>query len=326
MLEPSILSAGAPAQLQLGLAVELAVLPPYLYALWSIKPKTEGASAAAVEAAATIRAVVYEEMLHAALVGNVLNAILETPDLARHRMRYPAPLPGHTAKPPAGYIVSLAPLSADTAATFLRIENPDWGKPPTVDGGWRTIADLYEKVIEALRSRNEPFEPRRQLAPEANPGPGRLIEVHDLDSALSAIQIVIDQGEGHKPTVKRGPLSGDDDDHEMAHFEQFQAVAANLDQGLIDPARDIYPVIENPTAAAYSPEQQQANAEFNSLYTGLLDSLQAMFASPEPQVFGISTELMLRLSHQAAVLRSLGPVPGTNAVAGPTFEYLGAAA
>jgi Ferritin-like len=68
VLNASALSDDPASNLQLALGVELAVLPPYLYALWSIKSAAEGASAAALEAANTVRAVAYEEMLHAGLV------------------------------------------------------------------------------------------------------------------------------------------------------------------------------------------------------------------------------------------------------------------
>src|SRR5258706_7162370 len=50
LLNASVLSDDPAVNLQLGLGVELAVLPPYLYALWSIKPAAEGASDAAAEA------------------------------------------------------------------------------------------------------------------------------------------------------------------------------------------------------------------------------------------------------------------------------------
>ncbi|MGZ6590056.1 MAG: ferritin-like domain-containing protein, partial [Solirubrobacteraceae bacterium] len=145
MLNASVLSDDPATNLQLALGVELSVLPPYLYALWSIKSRADGASNAAVEAANSIRAVVYEEMLHAGLVGNILNALGVRPQVSEHLMSYPGPLPGHTTDPPYAYDVGLGPLSPTTVATFLRIELPEWDAPRD-RGPWITIAELYDEV------------------------------------------------------------------------------------------------------------------------------------------------------------------------------------
>jgi len=325
VLDASALSDDPRANLQLGLGIELSVLPPYLYALWSIKPAAEGASDAAVEAASSIRAVAYEEMLHAGLVGNVLNALRQAPDPMAHLMTYPGPLPGHTSDPKYAYNVGLGPLSDGTVATFKRIERPEWIKPEEVANGWITIGQFYEQVRQQLRGLPAgSFAGGRQVPRGDNPGPGRMVQVDRLERALEAIDTVVDQGEGHRPPAKDKPAPEIDDDHEVAHFYQFETIARYLKDGRIDTARDVHPVIEDPDAANYSATQQQANTDFNTIYTALLDSLKATFGSNAPRAFGPPTELMAELEHAAAVLRNLGPVPGTNKVAGPTFEYLGA--
>jgi Ferritin-like len=327
VLDASVLSDDPAANLQLGLAVELSVIPPYLYALWSLKPASEGASPAAVEAANTIRGVVYEEMLHAALVGNILNALKVKPDVTGLLMRkYPGPLPGHTTQAPYAYDVSLAALSCDTITTFLDIERPPWVKPEAAtDDGWKTIADVYDKIIAELRSRNPSFTGGRQLPAGENPGPGRMIQVVDLKTAIDAIGIIIEQGEGHEHPSKGNPVAENDDDNELAHYDQFLAIENYLDDGSIDTMRDVYPVIDNPTASAYNAKQKLANQQFNQAYTDLLNSLQAMFNDTAPRAFGLPTDLMRDLEHRAAELRSLGPVGTSGCVAGPTFEYLGPA-
>ena len=322
MLIASALSDDPATNLQLALGVELAVLPPYLYALWSIKSPAEGASAAATEAANSIRAVVYEEMLHAGLVGNMLNAIGVRPQVLAHLMRYPGPLPGHTTKPPYAYDVALGPLSPATVGTFLKIERPDW-EPPLAAGDWITIGDLYDAVKAQLQKLpGGSFGGGRQLPLGDNPGPGQMIDVVDLESALEAIETVVDQGEGHRPKSSDDPLAESDDDHEVAHYYQFQTISQYFTNGLIDPDRDLHPVIENPEAARYTPEQQAANHRFNEIYTALLNSLQSTFSSDAPRAFGPPVQLMMQLAQLAAVLRNAGTVPGTNDVAGPTFEYV----
>lgn len=326
MLSASALADDPAANLQLALGIELAVLPPYLYALWSIKSRAEGAAEAALEAAAAIRAVVYEEMLHAGLVANLINALgRERPDVSAFLVAYPGPLPGHTTEPPYAFTVGLQPLSTSSVETFLRIEQPEWAPPEGVATGWITIGAFYEAVAAQLRELGPgAFGGGHQLPLSDNPGPGRMIGVDDLRSALEAIETVVDQGEGHRPKSpdRPKPADEDDDDHEVAHYYQFKAVAGYLEGKLIDPDRDVYPLIENPDASRYTPDQVAANRRFNETYSALLDSLQTTFSSDSPEAFGVPTELMTQLPHLASLLRNAGPVPGTDRLAGPTFEYL----
>jgi hypothetical protein len=131
------------------------------------------------------------------------------------------------------------------------------------------------------------------------------------------------QGEGLRPEASDTPSDYEDDkDHEVAHYYQFKTIRDYFSGGLVEASRDVYPVIKNPDPASYSCAQRAANDCFNRVYTALLDSLQAMFTSSSPTPFGRPTELMGQLSHLAAVLRSLGPVPGTTDLAGPSFQYL----
>jgi hypothetical protein len=330
MLEASAVSDDPVANLQLALGVELAVIPPYLYALWSIKPASEGAGPEACEAARTIRAVVYEEMLHAALVGNILNALGKKPLVASNLMTYPGPLPGHLKTGPYAYNVFLGWLSIDTVGMFLQIENPHWADPGEAAGGWTTLREMYDQVIKELGTGGLPFNGGRQIVATDSPGAGRMLPVNSLQSATDAIDIILDQGEGLRPPEKEEdpPVYKEDKDHEVAHYYQFQTIRDYLSDGHIKASRDIYPVINNPDPGLYSPEQRAVNHRFNQVYTTMLKSLQEMFTSPSPTPFGHTpagrpTALMGELKHLTAVLRSLGPVPGTMELAGPSFEYLG---
>lgn len=332
MLEASAVSDDPVANLQLALAVELAVIPPYLYALWSIKPALEGAGPEACEAARTIRAVVYEEMLHAALVANILNALGEAPLVTSNLMTYPGPLPGHLKTGPYAYNVFLGWLSIDTVDMFLQIENPHWADPGEAVGGWTTLREMYDQVIKELGERKLPFDGGRQVVATDSPGAGRMLPVNSLQTAVDAIEIILDQGEGLRPIEgDKSKAYEEDMDHEVAHYYQFQTIRDYLWGGHIKGSRDIYPVIKNPDPEMYSPEQRAANLRFNKVYTTMLNSLLKMFRSPSPTPFGQTSsgrpmELMGELKHLTAVLRSLGPVPGTMDLAGPSFEYLDGAA
>src|SRR6187401_1377068 len=75
--------------LQWAIEIEHSIIPPYLCALYSIKP---GTNREAVEA---ITSVFIEEMLHMTLAANVLNAVGGAPrlDAADFLPRYPMNLP-----------------------------------------------------------------------------------------------------------------------------------------------------------------------------------------------------------------------------------------
>src|SRR5947209_2813813 len=74
--------------LQAGVELELSTIPPYLCALYSIRPGGNE------EAKLVIRSVVVEEMLHMVLAANVLNAVGGEPRVTgENAPRYPHELP-----------------------------------------------------------------------------------------------------------------------------------------------------------------------------------------------------------------------------------------
>ncbi len=77
--------------LQLAIELEHATIPPYLYALYSIR------DACNLEVAGLIRSVVLQEMLHMAIDCNVLNAIGGQP-----RLGATALIPSNTGPRPGG--------------------------------------------------------------------------------------------------------------------------------------------------------------------------------------------------------------------------------
>lgn len=67
----------AQAMLQTAIGVEFGTLPPYLYALYTIRPGTNS------QAAQLIKSVALQEMIHTCLACNMLNALGGTPDFIR---------------------------------------------------------------------------------------------------------------------------------------------------------------------------------------------------------------------------------------------------
>jgi hypothetical protein len=106
--------------LQYAIGIELATIPAYLYALYSIE---EGKNTAVAE---VIQSVALEEMLHMTLAANVLNAIggvprpdpVTGPEAGNPIPVYPAAIPFIDQIPP----IHLRRFSPEAVDTFLRIE------------------------------------------------------------------------------------------------------------------------------------------------------------------------------------------------------------
>ncbi|MEH0417411.1 ferritin-like domain-containing protein [Streptomyces sp. B21-083] len=232
---------GLQKALQTALVLEHATIPPYLYALFSLRPDRNR------EVAGIIRSVVMQEMLHMALVANILNAIGATPQIAHPGTvpRYPGPLPGGVMP---DLTVSLRRCSVEhVREVFMAIETPH---VPLNPAGRRALADLeahdiilteqgeirdcpdevlhaprkffqeavyddgtlgwfYQQIAAAiigLDTREALFtgDPARQVTwPDA---PGRLYRVTDAHTALWAVLEIIRQGEGSPTDPTTGPL------------------------------------------------------------------------------------------------------------------------
>jgi hypothetical protein len=326
---------GLRSALQNALELEHATIPPYLYALYSIKPDTN------LEIVSLIKSIVLEEMLHMALDCNILNAVGGTPkiDDPGFLPKYPGPLPGGVE---GDLIVTLAPLSRQQLKdTFMAIEQPeDPLQFPVVKLAFaaqkepETIGQFYAAIIgqiKDLAAKGNIFtgDPKRQLT--RGFGPLQTIHVHDADTAIAAINLIVEQGEG----TKKSPL---DPGRQPAHYYRFaeiyngKTLIRNPDHGegapeyiyggreiILNPS-GVWPVIANPHRDGYAPgsEARNFNDTFNYTYTSLLKSLQLMFTG-EPDRLGSTIGLMESMKEQALVMISTEIAPGQTA--GPSFEY-----
>lgn len=316
--------------LRSAVAAELTTLPAYLYAYWTIKPAQFGGSVAAQKARTAIMSVILEEMLHMAQSSNILNALGGTPDftsapflpvypcrLLRSPHAQPALPPPHDNPKGWGIEVFLRRLSIGkdgSITNFMAIELPKWYDPKAA-----TLGEFYDGIIvPELPKAPSSWTRERQFPSWDNPGAGRLFAVSSYEDALRGITTIVDQGEGTKVGEH------DDGDHELAHFWKFKEVHDLIASGQLNLDQDVYPVVDSPSnsVANYTAAQQQANLAFNSTYSQLLDALTQTLQTGTPEVFPKSTGLMEILGQQAAVLRQQGNVPGTQQLAGPTFEYV----
>jgi hypothetical protein len=327
---------GVQAALQAAIELEHGVIPPYLYALYSLVP---GANDTVAE---TIRSVVNEEMLHLALAANLLNAVGGRPVLDSPRMlpRYPGPLPGTVDD---GLLVGLAPFSvALVRDVFMRIEQPEhalgFGSPGASASDPLTIGQFYRQIRTTLVALGEgAFTGKRHHQVGAAELRGA-VAVTGVASACQAIDTIIDQGEG----TLSSPLEAAGAD--VAHYYRFAEIVhgrrlvRNPDAGPATPPdqRFVYAgppvavdeqavvsIAVNP-AAAYPPGSaaRRACAAFNYTYTTLLKSLHATF-NGTPGELTPAIGLMSSLRQQARSMLSGAATGGTPV--GPSFEWQPAA-
>lgn len=328
--------------LKQALRLEHATIPPYITALYSLKPGTN------LEAFHILRAVAVEEMLHLTLVANILNAVggkiqstLTHPDFVP---KYPAYIPtGAT-----DFKVNLSKFSRETVGSFMKIERPaedeeDENDQPlvvsrpvvqgknhflTIQEGdssltFYSIGLFYAEILRGLyalhKDNSELFcgHHERQITPEYYyNGGGDIIQVTDLRSAIRAIRVIQEQGEGSRV----GTIY--DAERELAHYYRFQQLELgryytidkdnpeNSDRpneptgGSFKVDWDaVYPLKENASLSDYpeGTELYAAAKEFESSYRIFLADLEHAFdghpAALIPAVGG-----MFRLKEQANTL------------------------
>jgi len=303
--------------LALAIRVELTTIPPYLYAMYSIEDQTS-------EAARLIKSIVTEEMLHAALVANLLVAVGGQPDFLDPGLvpTYPGLLPHH--EPPL--MVHLAPASVEMCRElFMVIEQPEAPGAPPEDDQFETLGQFYyalELALEDLSDRFELFADVRADRQFADPrfyqpvefdaeDSGGLMLVKDLESACAAIEVVVHQGEGVS-----GERFADPAHQELTHYYKFEQIAEGA-----SPLGEVRPALVNPRTADVPPSLQPVSDLVNALYRYLyvtMDDLYQPIADKGPLVGRLYT-LMSRLLSPAARYLMEQPVGG-GLVAGPSFE------
>jgi len=331
--------------LDLAMQLEHATIPPYLTALYSIRPETNQ------DALHVLRVVVVEEMLHLTLAANIMTATGGTPDLTQ-----PNFVPDYPARLPDGendFKVDLQPFSREAVETFLRIERPGdapceepklvrrtrnvrsriGASPDDNDLYYYSIGDFYVEIARGLGYLSEQNDklfigdPKHQVTSEYYySGGGRLIPVTDIASAHEAIRLIIQQGEGFGGGIYNR-------EHELAHFYRFQQLKLGRyyqagdkpDQPQGPPLQvdwnGAYPIKKNANLDDYpkGSELYAAAVEFNRSYADFLELLTRAY-NGQPDLLLQAVPRMFEFRNKINRLVR-NPIPGMNGInAAPTFE------
>jgi hypothetical protein len=291
-----------------------------------------------------VSSVLVEEMLHMTLAANLLNAVGGQPRLDTPRML--APYPRCMPHGDQSFEVSLLRFCPEALEQFLRIEQPTaTGALPESDD-YETIGQFYDAVRQGLRDLCAHLGEAnvfcgasgRQVTDALRYSGGRrIIAVHDLSTALAALDEIVEQGEG------TAHVQVWDGDHEMfhpereevAHFYRFQELKLGRcyrrgDTPLSGPTGDLIaidwdgvrPMQSNPRTANHAPGSaiRTAQEKFNRSYCALLQRLEQAF-NGSPEMLAAAIGAMYGLKAQAEALMQM-PTEDGLATAGPTFEYV----
>jgi hypothetical protein len=338
------------------LAAELehSIMCQYLYAAFSLKQDAEeGVTPSQLEAIErwrkSVTHVATQEMLHLALVQNLLTSIGAAPHLGRPNL---PPPPGHF---PASVSFLLLPFGEQSLRHFMYLERPEGMQlddaegmrmleraTPVVHAGdivpqlqdFATVGHLYRSIEEGIRSLASKYGEARLFcgpieAQAVSPSFGwkELVGIGDLTAAQAAIDTIIEQGEG-----ARG-------DWRTAHFGQFVSI---LDEYLelrnkdarFEPARPVLPANVRAHERDVSiplisdPITARCTDLFNTSYEVLLLVLQRYFGHLEETeaqlgvLVDVALNLMFEVIEPLAQAITRLPVgsdyPGRTA--GPSFE------
>lgn len=316
--------------LHAAIELEHATIPPYLTALYSIKPGWNQ------EAYKIILSVVKEEMLHMVIAANVLNAIGGKPkvNVPNFIPTYPGPLPMNVGD---GLIVNLASLSKDVLEnTFMAIEEPedpiDFPEEEKENQEYATIGSFYQAIIDKIQELGEQCftgDPSRQVVNEQWFPRTELFPVTNVDEAVAALTLIVKQGEG----TSTSPL---DPEGNLAHYYRFAEIFygkhlvkdENAEEGYSytgDPipleTDGIWDLVENSKAENYQPNTAERRMvdQFNYSYTNLLNGLHKTF-NGEPDYLNTVMGVMYELKLQGQKMMELtDPISGKQVA--PSFEY-----
>ena len=321
--------------LQVGVQLEFATIPPYLTALYSIK---EGYNS---EIRKLIRSVAMQEMIHMAQVANILIAIGGVPriDSKKTVPSYPTVgLPGNVLP---NLTVTLEKLTLQHVyKVFMGIEVPHNESVDNTTGeqiAENTIGQFYDSIAQCVTSLGNGIFNKSTANKQIQwPWPtkiGRVFIVTDVSSAVKGIQEIKEQGEGASPF---DPTQGDTSS--LAHFYKFEEIVCQKHlvktihgnyayDGADIPFDEsgVWPMKDSPSSKDIPPENNcytEAKA-FHSAFRALLRNIQDVFSGHLDGDTGMmsSITIMESMAVHARKLMWTKINPHDESSCGPVWDY-----
>lgn len=316
------MSIETPAELRdhlhTAVSIEMATIPAYLYALYSLQDH-------AALPARLIRSIVAEEMLHAALSTNILLAVGGEPAWSSdgYFPNYPGELPHH--RPPIE--LNLAPVSLDLVRdVLLVIEQPEIHNAPDHGDDYASLGQFYHSIETSIKRMADEFhlfenpQTGRQMSDASFYRPvqfdaddsGSLQQIDDIESACDAISVIVHQGEGLSDERWADP-----DHKELTHYHKLLLIADGKAR-----LGSVRPVPTNPHTADYPADLQPVSNLFNAAYRATYLALHAIFSADSDQGANVGRLYGLMTGVLAPAARYLvnTELP-SGGVAAPTFEW-----
>jgi hypothetical protein len=236
-------------------------------------------------------------------------------------------LPGHS-KTSNPFVVGLGPVGPSSLQTFLDIELPEYDDPVAPPDGWATIGEFYDEIIQLIGTlQDSDFQSTVNGQATDNsspvpPGNGDILTVNSVQSAITSLQEVIVQGEGTQSNPDSGP-------GELAHYFQFQQVLLSIQNGSWNYQPDVFNMVTNPnlSLADFPPNAITLNGQINTIFSQLLDGLNAAFNSTSPD--DNLTAAVIAMGNLQTPVQQLMQIPLNNQSGfncGPVFQYVSAGA
>jgi hypothetical protein len=298
--------------LQSAIELELSTLPPYLCGYWALKDKTSFP-------ATQIQSIVLQEMLHFGLACNMLSATGKVPEVIKgyQEITYPGPLPGGVAPKCDPRLIPCDPqfkvfLGFRDFKAFalmcMQIEYPEDPAPrPALLVDVKTfpsIGEFYDAVLAAFRDNDLriPYDVTNQQK-----GPLGLSKITNLVTAIAAIELIKQQGEGGD----RNPYYGGS---QLSHFYTFGEfyfgrkyvynVTAETGDWIGDPVPiDDDQILEmTPIPEGGYPAPPQDVTDCDLAFTGLLKQLESAWSGGGSVALSAAIDSMGSLSEKAIAL------------------------
>lgn len=326
------------------------------------------------KAGALIMSVAIEEMLHLSLSSNLKQALAGQPQLVNKSPDiWPAYLAGH--EPP--FPINRAAFSLDQLKTFLKIESPEPLQEEQLKLRalpYATIGQFYDKIKQCIANCDLHYNiEAAQLVPgrgyyaqnnidtvyydkqhkpkyvNADDG-ADLIHVVDRESAIKAIEAIVEQGEGNKDATPLEPDGSvdcsaikpadydDPDREELSHFEKFAQIYCQyvhlsnkfnkLGIGEIDISKFfILNLPTNPKTTDYPASVQPVSTLLNAVYSYLFVMVEGCYRQKgntqyELFMFGVHKTMIFILNSLCGDITGLKYTgsDGREYTVAPTFE------